>query len=146
MLARFLVASIFGALFCVIFFCVAQAQTPTCRTAPVGTSTNICASEAFVTSSAAKSSPFGNIQASKTGTYSAVNADCNSTIPLGGAAFYTFTLTAPANYTAPCAFLIVNEDTGAGKSMVISGMTTFLLFPGISVMIFQTSGVWRRFP
>ena len=120
----------------------ALAQTPTCRTAPPGTKTNICASEAFVT----QSNPWANIQASKSGNYTVLNSDCNSMMPLGGSTFYTLTITAPANYTAPCMFVIVNEDTGAGKSIVVNGLTTFTLFPLTTVMIFQTSGAWRQFP
>lgn len=130
---------------CLVFLVAtgeALGQGNQCRTGPPGAKSPNCASEAFVTSS----SYLSNIQASKSGNYSAVQADCNSTMPLGGATFYTFTISAPANYTVPCSFFLVNEDSVNGRSIVVSGMTTFILFPLTSVLIFKTSSAWRRFP
>src|SRR5437879_291233 len=60
-----------------------------------------------------------NTRTSKTANYSALTADCGSTLALGGSAFFTLTLTAASGYGTTCAFVVVNEDTTRGKTLAI---------------------------
>lgn len=55
-----------------------------------------------------------NIRLAKTAAYTTASADCGSTLALGGSAFYAATFNAPSGYTSTCAFVVSNEDRGAG--------------------------------
>lgn len=80
----------------------------------------------------------------KTGAYSAVAADCGSTITLGGSAQYALTLTAASGYTATCGFTVINLSTETRtKTIAPNGLTSFYLYPGQSVVITNQSNVWN---
>lgn len=88
-------------------------------------------------------STWSNTRLAKTTTYSAVSADCGSTIALGGSAFYTLTINVASGYTATCAFVVVNEDTTRGKTVAINGLSSFILWPGQIAEVFNQNNVWK---
>lgn len=61
--------------------------------------------------------------------YTAVQADNGTVINLSGNTFYSFSLAAPAGYTAPYTVNVFNSST-RGKSIIASGQPTFILWPG----------------
>jgi len=84
-----------------------------------------------------------NVRLAKTTNYTAVSADCGSTIALGGTSFYSITITAASGYTATCAFFVLNEDSGRGKALVINGLTTTILYPLQTAIIYNQNNVWQ---
>lgn len=85
-----------------------------------------------------------NTRLAKTANYSALSADCGSTIALGGSTYFTLTLSAASGYSATCNFIIQNEDTGRGKKIVVTGGTNFILWPGQQVTVLNQNNVWQR--
>jgi hypothetical protein len=59
--------------------------------------------------------------------YTATNRDCGDAIGLGGSAFFTLTVGAAAGYSPQCVLFVLNEDTGRGKTIAISGYPPFIL-------------------
>lgn len=59
-----------------------------------------------------------NTRLAKSAAYTAVTADCNSTLALGGGAFYAATFNAPSGYPATCSIYVFNEDTTRGKLLL----------------------------
>lgn len=89
---------------------------------------------------------WNNIRLSKTSAYTVGTSDGGSTIALGGTAFYTLTVSAASGYSANFAFLVVNEDTGRGKTIAPNGLTSFILWPGQSCFIYNDNNVWKVNP
>lgn len=77
-----------------------------------------------------------------TTTATVQNADKNKTIALGGSAFYTVTLNAASGYDPDYQVRMVNEDT-RGKTLAINGLTSFILWPGQTIEIFNQNNVWK---
>lgn len=86
-----------------------------------------------------------NTRLAKTALYTVANADKGKTIALGGAAFYALTLGAASGYDANFAVMVLNEDTGRGKTIACNGLSNFILWPGQSVIIFNQNNVWKVF-
>lgn len=84
-----------------------------------------------------------NTRLSKTAAYTVANGDKGSTISLGGGATYALTFNAASGYDANFLALIENEDPSNGKSMAIAGYTAFYLWPGQTMLIYNSNGVWR---
>lgn len=59
-----------------------------------------------------------NTRLAKTSAYTVVSADTGSTLALGGNAFFVLTFNDPSTYTTAASFLVLNEDTAAGKLIV----------------------------
>lgn len=89
------------------------------------------------------------IQATRTvtgGTPSVINKDDHGKLILGGGAFYTLNLAAPASYTDPNFWVdVVNNDTRA-KLMSVSGVGIFYLYPTQIKRFFISSSVWAWTP
>lgn len=80
----------------------------------------------------------------KGAAYTAVTADCGSTVTLGGGSQYTLTLNAASGYAATCGFTVINLSTETRtKTIAASGLTSFYLYPGQSVVITNQSNVWN---
>lgn len=132
----------------------AVAQNTTCATRPVSDNSNACASTAFVNAFVAAYTvvcsqfPAGvdcNTQRAVTTTGSLATSDCRKTITLGGSAFYTFTVGAASGFDSTCSVVIVNTDTGRGKTMAINGVTfpnSSILWPGQSFTLKNESNTW----
>jgi hypothetical protein len=78
----------------------------------------------------------------KTGPYTVANADKSKIIELDGATFYTLTLSAASGYDADFIITVANTDTTRAKTIAPAGLTSFLLFPGQSCIVFNASGTW----
>lgn len=78
--------------------------------------------------------------------YSATITDCAKTLALGGGTPFTLTLMAASNYSAICAFMIVNEDATRGKKIAINGYSSFILWPKQTVLVFNDANVWQLTP
>lgn len=89
---------------------------------------------------------WGNIRLSKTAAYAVANADKGSTIALGGSAFYTLTFNAATGYDANFMVMVINEDTGRGKTIACNGLSNFILWPGQSCFIYNQNNVWKVNP
>lgn len=87
-----------------------------------------------------------NVRLAKTANYTVANADKRKTIALGGSGFFTLTFSAASGYDADFIVLVVNEDTGRGKTLAINGYSNFILWPGQCVIIFNQNNVWRFNP
>ena len=86
-----------------------------------------------------------NARLAKTSAYAVANADKGSTVALGGNSFYTLTFNAASGYDANFSVLVLNEDTGRGKTIAISGGTSFILWPGQSSIVFNQNNVWQTY-
>jgi hypothetical protein len=86
---------------------------------------------------------WSNTRLAKTASYTVANQDKNSTIALGGASFFTLTFGAAAGYDANFAVLVLNEDTGRGKTIALTGGPTFILWPLQSIIVFNQSNTWQ---
>lgn len=87
-----------------------------------------------------------NTRLAKTANYTALTADCGSSVALGGNAKFTLTVSAASGYSATCNFTVVNEDTqgsGRGKFIAINGLSTFILWPGQTIQIYNQNNVWQ---
>lgn len=83
-----------------------------------------------------------NTRLAKTGTYSVVNGDKGKTIALGGSSFYTVTFSAASGYDTNFAVILLNEDSGRAKKIVLTGGLTYKLYPGQSTIVYNQSNVW----
>lgn len=78
----------------------------------------------------------------RTSAYAAVTGDCGKMITLAGSAFYTLTIGAPGGFALNCFMAVNNLDTTHGKTVAISGITTFILWPGQTFSLFNSNGTW----
>lgn len=79
----------------------------------------------------------------QTSNYIAVQADAGTVINLSGNTFYSFSVAAPGGYTAPFTINVFNSST-RGKSIIVSGQPTFILWPGqaCDITLDAVNGVW----
>ena len=77
---------------------------------------------------------------SKTAAYTVTSADANSTIVLGGSAFYAVTFGTVGGY-ATGKYTIQNNDT-RGKRIVLTGGSSYTIWPGQSDVISNITGAW----
>jgi hypothetical protein len=84
-----------------------------------------------------------NVRLAKTAAYALANTDKGKTIGLGGSAFYALTLNAASGYDADFVAVLVNEDSGRAKSVVVTGGTSFTLWPGQVATMFNDNNAWR---
>lgn len=84
-----------------------------------------------------------NVRLAKTTAYSAVTADCGSTVALGGSTFFTLTVSTASGYSATCVLVVLNEDSGRGKSVSVAGYTPFVLWPGQTATIYNQNNTWQ---
>lgn len=87
-----------------------------------------------------------NTRLAKTAAYPVVNADKGVTIALGGTAFYTLTFNAASGYDANFAVMVVNEDSGRGKTIAPNGVDSFILWPGQTCIVYNDNNTWRVLP
>jgi hypothetical protein len=74
------------------------------------------------------------------------NADNGKTIVLGGTDFYSVTLGATSGYDSNASYLLINPSTTRGKSIIITGGTNFILWPGQRIQVQNVSGSWSYNP
>lgn len=96
--------------------------------------------------SSSVTSAWSNTRLAKTSAYTVLTADAGSTIALGGSGFFTLTFNAASGYSATFAAMVINEDTGRGKVIAPNGLTSFILWPGQSFLIFNDNSVWKIHP
>lgn len=84
-----------------------------------------------------------NTRLAKTGTYSVTSDDICNTIALGGSAFYSLTFPNASTLDANHFNIVLNEDTVRAKTIVLTGGTNFLLYPGQSALVYASNNVWR---
>lgn len=87
-----------------------------------------------------------NNRLAKTANYTVLNADNSRTIALGGNSCFTLIFAAASGYDTNFSVKVFNEDSGRGKIMVVNGLTTFILWPLQSVVIFKDNGAWKTDP
>lgn len=87
-----------------------------------------------------------NNRLAKTANYTVTNADRAKTLALGGNAFYTVTFNAASGYDANFAIVVTNTDTARGKAIACDGLTSFILWMGQTVIIFNDNNAWRVHP
>lgn len=102
--------------------------------------------QVFITPSAREIGKWTNRRVAQTGTSSLAEADCGATIALGGSAFYTYTVGAASNFDSDFLVKIINEDVTAAKTLAITGISNFLLWPGQSIDLFSQNGAWKISP
>jgi hypothetical protein len=87
---------------------------------------------------------WANIRVAKTAAYTVLNSDKASTIALGGTAFYALTFSAASGYDSNFTVMVVNEDTGRAKWIIVPGYAQggLYLWPGQNVIIFNQNNVW----
>lgn len=95
-----------------------------------------------VYASASLTPPFGP-RLAKTALYTVVVGDDGKTIALAGTAFYALTFPTASTLNATHKNVIVNEDTGRAKSIVLTGGTNFLLYPGQTAIVYNDNNVWK---
>lgn len=78
----------------------------------------------------------------KIGAYTVTAIDDDTTLALGGSAFYTVTLGPASSYDPAFVITILNEDTARAKTVAPDSVTSFLLYPGQSVQIFNQNSKW----
>jgi hypothetical protein len=86
---------------------------------------------------------WSNTRLAKTTAYSVVNADKGKTISLAGNNYYDLTFNAPSGYDADFSVRVTNEDTARAKKIVISGGTSFKLYPGQTTLVYNQNNVWK---
>jgi hypothetical protein len=88
-------------------------------------------------------STWTNTRLAKTANYTVANADKGSTIALGGSAFFTLTFAAASGYDANFQAVVINEDTGRCKTVILTGGATFTLWPGQTAFVYAQNNVWQ---
>ncbi len=86
-----------------------------------------------------------NGQSRKTGAY-AVQPTDSGTIILAGNSFYSLTASAASGFGSTFAVIVLNEDTGRGKTITINGITSFILWPLQSFILLNDNGAWQILP
>jgi hypothetical protein len=84
-----------------------------------------------------------NYRIAKTGPYTVANTDSGATLALGGAAAYTLTFGSATAYSPRFVVAVTNEDALYTKTIAISGLSSFKLWPGQTIFVYNNSGVWR---
>lgn len=90
-----------------------------------------------------------NVRLAKSANYTVANTDKGQTIALGGSAFFTLSLATASGYDSNFAITVLNEDvytgpsTGRGKTIAPNGYTSFILWPGQTIGIFNQNNVWQ---
>lgn len=69
-------------------------------------------------------------------------SDKGRTIALGGNSLFTFTVPG-SGFPSPFVVEVINEDSGRGKFISISGYSTFILWPKQHVIVQNQAGVWE---
>jgi hypothetical protein len=87
-----------------------------------------------------------NTRVAKTAAYTLTNADKGCTIDLGGTAFYTLTVGAASGFDDNFSCMIINSDTGRGKTIAANGVANFILWPGQTITLFNDNNVWKVSP
>jgi hypothetical protein len=116
--------------------------TPTAPTATLGTNTTQLATTAFVIANGGGAS-WVNRRVAKTAAYTVGTSDGGATIGLGGTAFYALTFGTASGYSSSFTDMVANEDTGRAKWIIVTGGTSFYLWPGQSVLVFNDNNVWQ---
>jgi hypothetical protein len=99
--------------------------------------------ESMVAPPASPNYAWQNARNARTTTYSVVSGDAGKTIALGGLAFYTVTFGAPSGFPANFLCVVLNEDSGRGKTISLSGGTTFILPPLQTCFVYNQNNVWQ---
>lgn len=86
--------------------------------------------------------PSSSLNTVKTANYTVLNSDNGTTFLLGGGAYYTITFGALGGYSGNFVVNLINQDTSAGKLITITGLTSFILWPGQTTTVAQGSGTW----
>jgi hypothetical protein len=88
--------------------------------------------------------PWTNAQRTVSGTGSADIRDCGGTIAAGGAASYTFTIGAPASFSADCIIVVTNTDAAQTKTIAVSGLSNVTLASNNGILIWNVGGTWHQ--
>lgn len=96
-----------------------------------------CTTTCTLTASYATRSVTGGYTVSQSG-----NNDNQTTVVAGGGAFYPITVSSTASFTAPYAFAVKNNDSAAGKQLVVNGLGTRILWPGQTIAYAIVGGSW----
>lgn len=105
--------------------------SPTAPTQATNDNTTKIATDAFVQQQIAAGFSCANLPSgvdcntlnAQTAAYPAATTDCGKTITLGGAAFYTLTVGAASGFPSTCSIIVVNIDSGRGKTISINGIS-----------------------
>lgn len=84
-----------------------------------------------------------NARLAKTANYTLDVTDCGKTLALGGSAFFTLTISAASGYDATCQITILNTDSGRGKRISPNGVTSFILYPTQTMVLYNSNNVWN---
>lgn len=84
-----------------------------------------------------------NTRLAKVALYTVVNGNKGDTIALAGNAQYTLTFNAASTYDPNFSVVVINEDTGRGKTIACNGLTNFILWPGQTCTVYNDNNVWR---
>jgi hypothetical protein len=84
-----------------------------------------------------------NNRVAKTANYTLAATEKGKTVALGGSTHFTLTVSAASGYDTNFAALIINEDSGRGKTLAINGYTSFILWPGQQIMLLNQNNVWQ---
>lgn len=100
---------------------------------------------------------WSNVRLAKTSAYTAVTGDCSDTIAMSGATPYAITINDASGYSATCAFLLLNEDTAAGKTIVAklaasatsqtigTGSKVFTTTAGLPIIVYDVFNSSQRY-
>lgn len=88
--------------------------------------------------------PWTNAQRTVSGTGSADIRDCGGTVAAGGAASYTFTIGAPASFSADCIIVVTNTDAAQTKTIATSGLANVTLASNNGILIWNVQGTWHQ--
>ena len=89
---------------------------------------------------------WSNTRLAKTSNYTVASGDAGKTICLGGSAYYSLTFGSPSGYPTTFLVEILNEDSNRGKQIILTGLNTFILWPGQSAVVYNQNNVWRVDP
>lgn len=87
--------------------------------------------------------PLNNTRIAKTANYTVANADKGSTFSLGGNSLFTLTFNPNAGYDINFIVMVVNTDAATAKIITMSGFTSFFLWPGQTILVYNDNSVWR---
>jgi hypothetical protein len=106
------------------------------------TSTGSSTTPLIWTSPAAGGS-WNNTYSHKTAAYSVATADAQSTLGLGGSTWYTVAFGVASTYASTFTVVVANEDTTRGKTIVLTGGTNLMLWPGQTIFVFNENNSWN---
>lgn len=98
-----------------------------------------------ISSSTLVSSALSNVRVAITTGTTIDNTSTYKTksIAAGGSAFYTLTFGAASGFDSDYAVRVTNEDTGRGKLVALSGVASFMLWPGQTTVIWNSNAAWK---